>query len=153
MSESSWLVIIIGIVIGIVLLFIEYRTKWFARSLKSSSEKRLSAGFKKSLSPMEIVEEIKKQPLLRKEIAGESYVGLKVEWQLTLWALHTVDANTVRLMMFCSKRYPWVYCTVNVLEHPEVKIAKEGAGVWVAGEISKVEGHDITLIDCTIEFN
>ena len=40
MSESIWILIAAGIVVGIILLCVEYRTKWFARSPTSSNKKQ-----------------------------------------------------------------------------------------------------------------
>ncbi len=246
MSESIWILIgagIVGIVVGIIVLCIEYRTNWFARSLISSSKNQArikssskqlpskkpnltkgrrspytsisgflqkkwwlgvgslagvillilaiaqftspggfgnpivspppsgikenaqqtpqaseepSIEYREHPSPIEIQEQIEGQPLLQQKNTGDSFVGLKVQWHLKLFSVYTdnSDPNVITITLVEeSSLYPDVSCNIDIREHPEVKIAKRGIGVFVKGEISKVEPYHLKLISCVIKFD
>lgn len=242
MSGSFWTTIGVGIV-GIILLLIEYRTKWFARSLTSSNKKQsriksspkqpplekpdvanghrnpftyisgflqkkewLGAGvlvgiiliilgiiqiifpggfsnriispppsnikenpqqtvqqsekpateYREHPSPIEIKNQILGEPLLQQENAANSFIGLRVQWQLELFSVskNNSDPNLITIdLVEESYTYPDVLCNIDIREYPEIKIAKKGNGVFVQGEISRLTPYTIELINCTVRFD
>ena len=115
-----------------------------------------STEYREHPSPSEIKDEIRRQPLLQQENTGDSFIGLKVQWHLKLNIIYSTnsDSNIIRIgLEEESNLYPDVRCDIDIREHPEIKRAKEGDGVFVKGEISRVEWHSIDLIDCIVEFD
>jgi hypothetical protein len=107
-------------------------------------------------SPTEIKNEIEVQPLLQQKNTGDSFVGLKVQWQLILASIDTSysDPNMITLVLWEeSSLFPDVKCDIDIREYPESNRAKQGDGVFVKGEISKAEKYHIELINCTVEFD
>jgi len=100
--------------------------------------------------PKELISEIDKLPLAQQEQARRNYIGLKVEWQATLYSVTSKEGNIARLMMLDRGNYPWIHCEVDVSNYPELKIAREGHGLWVAGEIAEVGANSIKLVNCQI---
>lgn len=115
-----------------------------------------STEYKEHPSPSEIKDEIEKQPLLQQKNTGDSFIGLKVQWHLKLFSIFTSnsDPNVIKLdLVEGSRLYPGVSCNIDIREHPEIKRAKQGVGVFVKGEISKATGTSIDLINCTVKFD
>ncbi len=100
--------------------------------------------------PNEIINEIDELPIFQKETACNNYIGLRVRWQTSLFTIRKVRENFFELMMKDRGNYPWIYCTVNILEYPELKIIKEGHSIWIDGEISTIYNNDIHLINSKI---
>lgn len=103
--------------------------------------------------PRDIFDAIGQLPLAQQELVRASYVGLKVSWRTTLEVVTPDEQNRARLMMLDRGSYPWVYCEVDFLEHPEAKIARKGHGLWVNGEIAEVWKGTITLVKADVAFD
>ncbi len=103
-------------------------------------------------NPLEIVQKVEGMPLLQRESVAKHYVGLKVDWEVTIFSAHKLKNNLIRLMMRNQKSYPWIYCEIDVSDYPEINIAEKGQKINVKGEIAFVKGHDIELINCELLF-
>lgn len=103
--------------------------------------------------PRDIFDAIGQLPLAQQALVRASYVGLKVSWRTTLEVVTPDEQNRARLMMLDRGSYPWVYCEVDFLEHPEAKIARKGHGLWVNGEIAEVWMGTITLVKADVAFD
>jgi len=107
-------------------------------------------------TPIEIKQEILKQPFLLQQSAGASFIGLYVQWHLELWNITTIssDPNTIILSLVTpSTYYPDIKCFVDLREHPEFKRAKQGTGIFVKGKISNAEAYSIELINCIMKID
>ena len=89
--------------------------------------------------PSKIRREIHKCPPYQREAKLKSYLGLPLQWKTELEAIHDQSEGVIRLMMLDRGNYPWVYCSANISEYPELKVIKKGTRMWVAG---KLEGID-----------
>lgn len=115
-----------------------------------------STDYREHPSPIEIKDQILGQPLLQQKNTGDSFIGLNVQWHLKLFGISTTnsDPNVITLdLVEGSSLYPAVICNIDIREHPEIKIAKQGIGVFVMGEISKAEPYRLELINCVIKLD
>jgi hypothetical protein len=162
--EPVLIAIVIAILAGVVLLVIEYRTKWFAKSLsardrESPTEVRdtpptSSRGYREHPSPREVIEEIEKLPPFQRETAEEHYTGLRVKWRTAYLDVLRKEGNRATLVMRDESHvYPAIVCEIDTSEYPEARTAKSGHKVWVSGEIARVDGHTIYLSSSTAVFD
>ena len=163
--------IVVPLVLGLVLLILEYRTKWFARSLQSRKDKDSSLGQSSdslvvgvpesdpgtiSVSPSEIVGELERLPPYQRPKAADYYRGLRVEWKVALQSISLTGRKGTVLVIATTEneiRGPWLTFKVNILKYPELRIAKKGKEFWVAGQISEVGGLTIQLSSCVLRFD
>lgn len=96
-------------------------------------------------SPKSIINQVHKQPPAQRQFTEDQYKGFKVAWSLKFYTLFPEKDGYVRLMLRYGSYYPWAYCIVSLNDYPQLKIYREGRALWVAGTISSVHGHDITL--------
>ena len=199
--DSFLLTLVAGIVVVVVGLILEYRTKWFARALESAHGRRDSTRrailpgkvlgqdssmdtqavirdyrakklavstpeivteesstivpsvveYKKDPLPGEIFEQIEKAGILNKDMAAR-YVGLKVEWLLTIDNLYRVKGDIYDVALVYGLPLPMVLCRVDFSKYPEFKTVRLKSQVWVTGEIYEVSLTYIALKGCAFRF-
>lgn len=105
--------------------------------------------------PGEIFTITNQLPLIQRHEARNKYAGLKVKWRGTIQNLYLDDNNLVALTIRVDDHgtFTYVRCKVKVLEYPEVKMAKDGHGIWVYGEIKEIGNTDIELTNCKIKLD
>jgi hypothetical protein len=102
--------------------------------------------YKPNPLPAKMTSIINKSEPFQIAVKAESFIGLKISWLTTFETSHTPNSNgCVKLMLLDRGHYPWVYCTVNINEYPEIKSAKKHSKIWLAGEIKKVDGGGIDV--------
>jgi len=95
--------------------------------------------------PREIIQEINERPPFQQPTAAESYLGLRVSWDATFESVFQVSSGLWHMCLCDRGSYPWIYCDVDIKDFPELKIAKKGAQLRVAGEIIVISDGTITL--------
>jgi hypothetical protein len=106
-----------------------------------------------SPSALEIVEDIKSRPLYQQHEAERHYVGLKVRWRLNVVSVRQQAETGAMARLLCNVdgSYPWITATdISFTKHPELKILRADAELWISGTIERVEGHDICLSNAEI---
>lgn len=63
------------------------------------------------------------------------YVGLPIQWLVTLEVVSPSDSEYVHLMLLDEGKYPWVYCNARIADYPQIKTAHQGSILWIAGTI------------------
>lgn len=135
----------ISILVGLILLFVEHRTKWFAKfssardhepAITSSNTSHFSSSeYRERPYPRDIIEEINKLPPLQRESSANGYIGLKVRWRATYHtAFGTKAKNSVILMMKdANNHYPWINSEIDFSntqrQKPQSKGTKCGSQV------------------------
>lgn len=76
---------------------------------------------------------LKQTPLLQRPRVVQPYIGLRIQWLVTIQVVNYSDQENVHLMLLNEGKYPWVYCEAKIMDYPEIKAAQEGAKLWVAG--------------------
>jgi Effector-associated domain 7 len=104
--------------------------------------------YRTDIFPHDILEEIENLPMLQQQQARQNYIGLRVFWLLDI---HRVDVDfkgTANLTMRESDlhMFPIIYTSVNINDHPELKIAKPGQTTSIFGVIKK---HELMTIELT----
>lgn len=163
--EALW-PYLLTLVVGIILLLIEYRTNWFSRGKRDrqkddpdlSQAKEVAVpgesgnpgGYKRNPTPYEIMNQIRSLPPYQREVGSESYKNVLVDWSVVFHTM-ALKSSMARLMLHDMNGIPWVYCLVSLTDYPELKIIKEGHRIRVWGEIERVRGNDIFLKKARIE--
>jgi hypothetical protein len=87
--------------------------------------------------PSDIKKVIRDAPSLRQSARAQEFVGLKVQWRTTLGSAEEKDDGTVRLYLSEGDFGPSVWCEVPADRYPDLRLAREGTTIWVAGEIAE----------------
>ena len=91
-------------------------------------------------------------PPAQQDYAGQQHEGLNVVWSLTFSSIHPQNDDQVNLTFGYKGFFPWTYCIVDINEYPEIKTTPKDKTVWVAGTITNVKGHEISLRDVKLRF-
>ncbi len=105
--------------------------------------------------PGEIFNITNQLPLIQRHEARNKYAGLRVKWRGAIRNLYLEDDELVALTIRVDDHdtFTYVQCKVKISEYPEVKIAKDGHGIWVYGEIKYIGNTDIELTNCKIKLD
>jgi hypothetical protein len=167
---------LIALGVGVVLLILEYRTRWFAKrdsdhatqqSLKTLPEQAslktqpdietitpTPAGrveYRETPDPKEIMNSYNDAAPFQRVSVGQSYIGIRVRWNVTFHTLHPLANDQFQVMMLNSgSSYPWIYCTIVIADYPELKVLRVGHKMQVSGEIYNVRGNEIFLKESTL---
>lgn len=129
----------VGLVIGIIVLIIEYRTKWFSR-LRRNDELDVGPEYREKPEPNQIMAEIKALPPVQSEKASKNYEGLLVKWRVTYSFVTTRDWDgTTDLYFKYGSSHVQIVCNVDLEQYPIMKTLKQGHKMRVAGTIERVE--------------
>lgn len=90
------------------------------------------------LLPSEIIEKISAYPLLQQDDAIKYYIGLQVEWDLTLSSLSKIDNDHVSVVLRDKESLAVVHCIASLNENKKLGILEKGAPIKVYGKISKI---------------
>ena len=88
--------------------------------------------------PKEIQDQIKTAAPINRNNRAHEFDGLKVQWQTKLRDARR-RGREVRLMLQGSGYHRGIHINVNAERYPDLKLAKRGTIIWVAG----------TIADCT----
>ena len=103
------------------------------------------------ISPEKIVKEIEKVPPFQRNTIAEHYIGLKVEWLLTVRNISKWHENNVFIHLSPKGNLtPNIVCIVPASDFPFIKFAREGDKIRVEGEISKCDSFKIDLTKCKL---
>jgi len=123
----------------------------------SSSEYSLSP------NPVEIQSQLESLPIYQRNVAKDSYVGLKVRWPVTLVDLQelpqavrkasdTGDTHTL-IVKFGQAMHP-IRTDLDIERFPRLKISHHGASMQLSGTISYVsDSGSVRLKDSIINFD
>lgn len=107
------------------------------------------------IQPRDITNEINKRPPLQREDVEKSYENIKVNWKLEFWNATKIYIDVNKLMINTTPEkdmFPDVLFEINKNEYPGLNILNQHDFLWVEGDISKVNGLQITLKNVTIKF-
>jgi len=123
-----------------------------ATAKKSKINKR---EYREQPYPGEIFNVTNQLPLIQRHEARNKYVGLKVKWRGTIQNLYLEANDFVALTVAITDHdtITPIYFKVKPSEYPEVKIAKNGHGILVFGEIESVGNIDVHLKNCKIDLD
>ncbi len=105
-----------------------------------------------NLLPKKIIKEIDKIPPLQRDKLKESYKGLRVEWKTKFYSANLNKNGNVSLMLLDRGDFPLILCDVNINDYPELNVVKEGAVIWISGEIIDVDVVSITVKPSSLRF-
>jgi hypothetical protein len=168
--DTTTILTIIGIVVAIIIIGIWqiqlarkqiHISKSQARNLAKplmtavKETKTDESEYREQPYPGEIFNITNQLPLIQRHEARNKYAGVKVKWRGTIQNLYLDGNNLVALMIRVDDHgtFTYVRCKVKISEYPEVKIAKDGHGIWVYGEIKEVGNTDIELTKCKIKID
>jgi hypothetical protein len=137
LKNKEWVFSGLGItVLGI--LFFGFRFLW-KKLLLINKPPFDKSKYKPKPLPVQIRNNIDSCPPYQRKAKIESYLGLSVQWRTTLQHIDDRAEGVVGLMMLDRGNYPWIYCTVNTKEYPELKVAGKGTRMWVAGVLDGID--------------
>jgi hypothetical protein len=120
----------------------------------------VSFEYKEHPSPDEIIEEINRTPLYQQDSIKQGFVGIKVRWHTKLIRFTSNPKKkgvkeSANLVLVFGENTRGITCDIEIDKYPEVKILKYQHGIWVMGQISKIEGvmDVIYLSECTIKID
>ncbi|MDZ7641682.1 MAG: hypothetical protein U5J62_06650 [Desulfurivibrio sp.] len=145
LNNKEWLFSGIGVtVLGILYILLRFLGDRFVLIIKPPFDTSI---YKTKPYPSKIRREISKCPPFQREAKRSSYLGIHFQWRTRLEAIHGQPEGTIQLMMLDRGNYPWVYCSVNISEFPELKVAKKGTRLWIAGKLKGIDaaGGQFTL--------
>jgi hypothetical protein len=97
--------------------------------------------------PKEIQNQINTAAPINRNNRAHEFDGLKVQWQTKLHDSRR-RGRDIRLMLQDSGYYHGIYVNVNAEHYPDLKLAKRGTIIWVAGTIADcTNGGGIALRD------
>lgn len=135
--------VIIGLVVVIIGLVIEYRTKWFTRFLLNSNGSfDVGQDYREKPEPDQIIAEIHALPPAQRDNAMHNYDNLLVKWRVIYSNASTPNPNGPLEMYFTSLRKrneERVVCRADLEQHPELKTLKQGHKLWLAGKIESID--------------
>jgi len=143
-NNYQWIFSGVGISV-LTLLYFVIRKLFRKKKTKNKSEVF-------NLLPDEIIKEMDKIPPLQRDKLKESYNGLRVEWKTKFLIANLSKNGNVHLMLLDRGNYPWICCDVKINDYPELKVVKEGAVIWISGEIIEVDGNKITVKPSSLRF-
>ena len=141
--------LLVGLVIGIIILIIEYRTKWFS-GFRRNDEFDVGPEYRETPSPSQITAELKALPSTERENAKRNYEGLLVKWCVVYEIADTLDKTAITHIgcydttVILSRA--GIICPVDVNQYPRMKTLKKGSKIWLAGKIEKVMPNDVILL-------
>jgi len=95
---------------------------------------------------LDIVKQVAALPFAQQDHAQSTYVGLTVRWHATLQAIMSgSDGSSQLLLSGAHGVYPWILCSLDLSQRPEIAMAKRGQRLRVSGKIMSVRGHDIEM--------
>ena len=154
----EWLLLLlVSIFAGVILLAIEYRTHWFARSVTRSGkamsvQKDGSSTRQVVPSPAQIMSNLDTLAPYQANLAKSAYYGQKVEWKVQFVSVERVSDGKDLTIFHSSVGGPMVASYANVDQFPDFKLIHEGHKVLVSGTIGDIRGLYIWLTDCTFAF-
>jgi hypothetical protein len=89
--------------------------------------------------PDEIIGQIRKLPPFQRPITTQSYIGLKVAWQLRLMHISKTDTTYTITMDVSDTSMCIVRALINIDTHPEAKILNTGHRILAKGKISEID--------------
>jgi hypothetical protein len=143
---SFLLTLVAGIVVVVVGLILEYRTKWFARALESARGKQDGVDeYMAHPTPSEIAVELDRLPVLQQESAAKRFVGRKVDWFVLLREVGNTEKEKGRRVSArdYSQYAAAVMFDVDLDKYPEFSILGPQHNLrkrlHVKGEISEIK--------------
>ncbi len=110
------------------------------------------ANLTSSLTPKQIIENIKALPLLQQQDAGKHYIGLAVKWDGELADARKIAENSVQLYILHGSSSTGFFLKVNPSDYPGLSLLKKGAHVEVDGLIEEAGAMWVTLNNAHIRF-
>ena len=105
------------------------------------------------IKPEDIIKEIENAPPFQRDDVAKNYENISVNWDVYFESIFDKGNKEIRLMLGANSfGYPWIYCSVNLEEYPEIKVIKTGKRIWITGKIARVRGHEIYLTGCKLKF-
>ena len=85
--------------------------------------------------------------------SGQKHVGKKVTWELTVQAMYS-DINPQEILVRTAcEGYPQnIWVPLKLSAYPEILASPAGTRMRAQGQIRMVQGEDIYLQECSIEF-
>lgn len=103
-------------------------------------------------TPTEIVAEVRNlKPALRND-ARQNYIGLSVNWHVTIYSIDLTKDDDCRLSMYPMppSAPPVITACIDLKKNPGVRVADANQPAWVSGKIASVDDISITLSDVSI---
>lgn len=105
-----------------------------------------------SLEPLytDIYEDIEQVKPFDRKHRLQSYIGLKVQWKCAL-SEFAENEDGYRVRAYLEKPLHAVYLNIDLSKDmSKLKVLRENYPFWVCGEISRIEGTNIELINANI---
>jgi hypothetical protein len=149
--ESNIVPIVITLVlIGIILLILAYRTKWFARFRSANGEDfdEVGPAYREHPDPAEIMHELDTLPPAQRASVLHHYAGLPVKWHVILHSARPSPGGNVALYLTYQHRRHLVgiVCSADLKQYPALKMLKQGHKLWLAGKIESVSDYQSILL-------
>lgn len=113
---------------------------------KHSEVKSLVKGPFTNILPNVIKEQVTKVPLFQQNDVAQNFVGLSIQWKLTLFMIHKRAENKVMVTMKQEGYiYPRINFSADVDNYPILKIAQDEKEFLVSGIIAQCNSYEIEL--------
>jgi hypothetical protein len=99
--------------------------------------------------PTEIVAKILEAPLLHQENRRREFLGLRVQWRTTLSDATFVPGDSIQVELQDRQKhgYACIMAGVPMGLYPDLRLAKSGTEVWIAGTIVRFIGNFRMVLD------
>ncbi|PRZ23280.1 hypothetical protein [Flavobacterium granuli] len=94
---------------------------------------------------IQIRKEIENGALFQKSQIAENYYGIRIKWEVSLQAVQQPVENSLYVMTFYKKTYPWVNFTIDMEKYPVFKVSKKGKKFIITGKIIKYESNTFII--------
>jgi hypothetical protein len=90
---------------------------------------------------------VDESPVFQKEEIAKNYRGIRIKWKVSLISINSRSENMVDIMTQYEGKYPWVNFQLDLKDHLNLKVAKQGHEFIVTGLILNYKNNvfDIDL--------
>lgn len=91
--------------------------------------------------------------ILRSNLPPQRSQGLKVAWNLTFQYIHyQISRNEILILASYKNQVEKIWLIVDVNIYPQIYYCAPRSSVGVKGEIQMIQGGEIYLKDCLLDF-
>ncbi len=106
------------------------------------------------IKPRNIIDAIKNVTPFQQDGVAKNYENIPVDWEVYFTSIFHKEDKRIGLMFAPDRNTysPWIYCTVNSEDYPEIKVMKKGQKIFISGKIEKANERSIYLKSCKLKF-
>jgi hypothetical protein len=98
-----------------------------------------------NIDALKIINEIDKVAPFQQSQLASNYTGLRIKWETKLVGISRISDEKYHVMSLYKGNYPWVYFEINIIDYPNLRVAKKGHEFILIGTILEISGNTITI--------